>query len=134
MVNKIKSHVENAFSAAGNDTSITVSDNSSTDTVYTSAVEEWDLVCEREKMKAAISSAPMIGYVFGGLLFGAISDKYGRKPAFLVSKAVFVMAGVTCSVAPNYWTFLIMRYDSISIAFACSCGLLWFFLFIFQGG
>ena len=75
-----------------------------------SAVVEWGLVCERETLSASIAAAPMFGYLFGGLFFGAMSDKCGRKPAFLVANAVLVSAGVVCGLAPNYLTFLVMRY------------------------
>ena len=84
--------------------------NDTNTTATDSAVVEWGLVCERETLSASIAAAPMFGYLFGGLFFGAMSDKCGRKPAFLVANAVLVSAGVVCGLAPNYLTFLVMRY------------------------
>ena len=39
-------------------------------------------------LQATVAAAPMIGYLPGGLIFGTMSDKIGRKPTFLICNAV----------------------------------------------
>ncbi|QQP35456.1 Organic cation transporter proteinlike, partial [Caligus rogercresseyi] len=62
---------------------------------------EWNLVCEDKEMIARIGSAPMVGYFFGGIIFGTLSDKIGRKATFLLSWA--------SAFAPSAIVFLILR-------------------------
>lgn len=38
----------------------------------------------------------MVGLACGQLIFGPLSDKYGRKPVLVFSLAIFVMASVIC--------------------------------------
>ena len=38
--------------------------------------------------QATVAAAPMLGYLPGGLVFGTMSDKFGRKPTFLICNMV----------------------------------------------
>ena len=38
--------------------------------------------------QATVAAAPMLGYLPGGLIFGTMSDKIGRKPTFLICNMV----------------------------------------------
>ena len=38
--------------------------------------------------QATVAAAPMLGYIPGGFVFGMMSDKFGRKPTFLISNLV----------------------------------------------
>lgn len=51
----------------------------------------------------------MIGLAAGQLLFGPLSDKYGRRPLLLVSMAVFIVSTVGCIYAPNVHSFVALR-------------------------
>ena len=51
----------------------------------------------------------MIGLAAGQLLFGPLSDKYGRRPLLLLSMSLFVVATVFCIFAPDIQTFVSMR-------------------------
>ncbi|QQP35485.1 Uncharacterized protein FKW44_023722, partial [Caligus rogercresseyi] len=39
-----------------------------------SVVKDWNLICEREELRARISAAPMLGILIGGIVFGPLSD------------------------------------------------------------
>ena len=38
--------------------------------------------------QATVAAAPMLGYLPGGLIFGTLSDKIGRKWTFLICNMV----------------------------------------------
>uniref|UniRef100_A0AC35G0N9 Major facilitator superfamily (MFS) profile domain-containing protein n=1 Tax=Panagrolaimus sp. PS1159 TaxID=55785 RepID=A0AC35G0N9_9BILA len=50
---------------------------------------------------AAILCVPVISH---------LSDVYGRKPLLIICVCVAMIASFLCSVAPTYWSFLILRF------------------------
>lgn len=52
----------------------------------------------------------MAGYIIGGVVFGTLSDKIGRKPTFLMANFLLLLAGLCGAVAPNYELFLASRF------------------------
>ena len=52
----------------------------------------------------------MVGYLLGGLVFGTLSDKIGRKPTFLIANFFLLLAGLGGAMAPNYEFFLVSRF------------------------
>lgn len=51
----------------------------------------------------------LIGLAIGQLLYGPISDRFGRRPVLLAGLALFTLAGLATTVAPNAWTLVIAR-------------------------
>lgn len=51
----------------------------------------------------------MIGLAAGQLLFGPLSDKYGRRPLLLVSMAVFILSTIGCIFSPTIHWFVALR-------------------------
>src|SRR6185437_7793584 len=49
--------------------------------------------------------------IFGALLIpaGRMADRYGRRNAFVVGLAVFVLASLACGMAPDLWTLVGFR-------------------------
>ncbi|XP_017492014.1 PREDICTED: organic cation transporter protein-like [Rhagoletis zephyria] len=74
-----------------------------------SAVTEWDMVCARGLLTATSDSLFMFGVLLGSIVFGQMSDKYGRKPIFFASLVIQVVFGVLAGVAPEYFTYTISR-------------------------
>ncbi|XP_059468322.1 organic cation transporter protein-like [Neocloeon triangulifer] len=74
-----------------------------------SAVFEWDLVCDKSWMRSMADTVFMLGILIGAILFGHLSDKYGRKPIFFFSLVLQVVGGVTAGFAPEYYTFIFAR-------------------------
>lgn len=54
-------------------------------------------------------SAFLIGFAIGQLVYGPISDRYGRKPVLLATLVVFSAASAACAVAPNIETLIVVR-------------------------
>jgi MFS transporter, DHA1 family, multidrug resistance protein len=51
----------------------------------------------------------LIGLAIGQLLYGPVSDRFGRRPVLLAGLAVFTLAGLAATVAPNAWMLVIAR-------------------------
>lgn len=51
----------------------------------------------------------MIGIMIGSILFGDLSDRFGRRPIFFLSLVLQVVFGILAGIAPDYWTFVIAR-------------------------
>jgi DHA1 family bicyclomycin/chloramphenicol resistance-like MFS transporter len=51
----------------------------------------------------------LIGLAIGQLLYGPVSDRFGRRPVLLGGLALFTLAGIATTVAPNAWTLVISR-------------------------
>ncbi|XP_046393817.1 organic cation transporter protein-like [Ischnura elegans] len=74
-----------------------------------SAVMEWNLVCEDAWLRATADSIFMSGVLLGSLIFGDLSDRFGRKPTFFFSLVLQVIAGIFAAFAPDYISFVIAR-------------------------
>uniref|UniRef100_A0A1I8PZ51 Major facilitator superfamily (MFS) profile domain-containing protein n=1 Tax=Stomoxys calcitrans TaxID=35570 RepID=A0A1I8PZ51_STOCA len=75
-----------------------------------SAVTEWDMVCNRNFLRATSDALFMLGVLVGSIVFGQMSDKYGRKPIFFSSLVIQVIFGVLAAVAPEYLTYTCARF------------------------
>ena len=51
----------------------------------------------------------LIGLAIGQLLYGPISDRFGRRPVLLAGLALFTLAGLATTAAPSAWTLVIAR-------------------------
>ncbi|XP_060648114.1 organic cation transporter-like protein [Drosophila nasuta] len=74
-----------------------------------SAYTEFDLVCGRKFLASTSESIFMLGVLLGSIIFGQLSDKYGRKPIFFASLVIQVIFGVVAGIAPEYFTYTIAR-------------------------
>ena len=77
--------------------------------VEDSVVSAWDLVCNREGLRATVGAAPQVGYLVGAFVFGFLTDKIGRKPTFMISNTLMATGGLLGAAAPEYFTFVIAR-------------------------
>lgn len=68
---------------------------------------EWNLSYQQT---ASITSAVFIGAMTGTLLLGPVGDKYGRKPAFIVSAFIISLFGFLTALANNLTTLVIVRF------------------------
>ncbi|XP_058118107.1 organic cation transporter protein-like [Anopheles ziemanni] len=74
-----------------------------------STVTDWDMVCDRNWLRASADSLFMVGVMLGSIGFGYLSDKYGRKPIFFASLVLQVVFGVLAGVAPEFFTYTLAR-------------------------
>jgi hypothetical protein len=74
-----------------------------------SAVQSFGLVCDRGTLRASADSIMMFGVLLGSYIFGDLSDRYGRKPIFIISLVIQVIFGLLTSIAPEFITYSICR-------------------------
>lgn len=81
----------------------------STSKVESSAVKSFTLVCDRGKLRASADACMMVGVMIGSYVFGDLSDKYGRRPTFMLSLLVQVVFGLLTAIAPEFITYTLFR-------------------------
>lgn len=54
-------------------------------------------------------SAYLVGFACGQIIYGPISDHYGRKPVLLIALALFCIASLACAAAPNIEVLIAAR-------------------------
>ena len=74
-----------------------------------SAVMDWDLVCDSQALRATAQALFMVGVFIGSYVFGDLSDRFGRKPTFILSIMLQFVFGITSAIAPEYWSFTMAR-------------------------
>ncbi|GAB1868195.1 Organic cation transporter protein [Camponotus japonicus] len=78
--------------------------------VYKSTTtSDWDLVCDRAWLRATGDSLFMVGVMLGSMIFGGLSDKYGRRPIFFLSLIIQLVGGTLVAVAPEFISYVIFR-------------------------
>ncbi|CAG7822389.1 unnamed protein product [Allacma fusca] len=74
-----------------------------------SAFMEFGLMCDRKALYATAQALFMVGILLGSIIFGVLSDIFGRRPVFFFSLVIQVVFGILAGVAPDYTTFVIAR-------------------------
>ena len=72
----------------------------------TCAGNEWGLT---DVQRASISAVVFSGELFGGLFFGPLADRFGRKRAFLCACCLIVTFGLLSGASPSYEWLLVFR-------------------------
>ena len=73
---------------------------------HTSATVEFDWVCDKAWIPALSQSLLFAGAIPGVLIFGWISDHFGRLPSIIFSNTLALLGGVLLPFATSYSVFL----------------------------
>uniref|UniRef100_A0A8C7DST4 Solute carrier family 22 member 6 n=1 Tax=Naja naja TaxID=35670 RepID=A0A8C7DST4_NAJNA len=79
--------------------------------VFTSTiVTEWDLVCNFRSLQQLAQSIYMAGVLVGGIIFGSLSDKFGRKALLLWSCFQMAVSGSCTAFVPSFSAYCVLRF------------------------
>ncbi|XP_032516729.2 organic cation transporter protein-like isoform X2 [Danaus plexippus] len=73
-------------------------------------VSQWDLVCDRNWLKNLTQTIFMLGILVGNMIFGHLSDRFGRRLPFLIAVFLQLVAGVTTAYSVNWYMFTALRF------------------------
>ena len=62
------------------------------------------------------------GVMISGIVFGSLSDRFGRRKIIMLTMYAHTILGVGVAFAPNYISFVIMRFllgFFIEVSFQC---------------
>ncbi|XP_051470307.1 solute carrier family 22 member 7 [Apus apus] len=77
---------------------------------FTSTIAtEWDLVCEQRGLNQATATFFFIGVTMGAVIFGYLSDRFGRKAMLLLSLVCSVIFGMLSATSISYSMLAITR-------------------------
>ncbi|XP_044285079.1 solute carrier family 22 member 7-like [Varanus komodoensis] len=70
---------------------------------------QWDLVCEHRRMNQAAATIFFIGVMLGAVIFGSLSDRFGRKRMLQVSYVCTLVFGIVSSASVTYSMLVVTR-------------------------
>lgn len=73
-------------------------------------ISEWDLVCQRQYLADITQTITMLGILFGNMVFGYLSDKFGRKNPLVWAVILQSTSGTIAGFSPWFPLFLLMRF------------------------
>jgi len=50
------------------------------------------------------------GVMFGAMMFGFLSDKFGRKKSLVSALVIQAVVGSATAVSPNFYVFTVLRF------------------------
>ncbi|MGL9759355.1 MAG: multidrug effflux MFS transporter [Wolbachia sp.] len=55
-------------------------------------------------------SLNLVGFAISGLIYGPLSDRYGRRPIMLIGMTIFALASVMCYIADSIMLLILIRF------------------------
>ncbi|KAM6394743.1 uncharacterized protein O9250_013703 [Rhynochetos jubatus] len=81
--------------------------------VFTSTiVTEWDLVCSSRGLRELAQSLYMAGVLVGGIVFGGLSDRFGRRSLLTWCYLQMGAMGTCSSFAPTFPVYCLFRFGT----------------------
>ncbi|XP_044078484.1 solute carrier family 22 member 6 [Siniperca chuatsi] len=75
-------------------------------------VSEWELVCSLRPLKQMIQTIYMGGVLTGAIVFGGLSDRFGRRSVLIWSYLQLGVLGCSSALSPSYSAYCVFRFLS----------------------
>ncbi|EDV98284.1 organic cation transporter protein [Drosophila grimshawi] len=79
-------------------------------TFQSTIITEWNLTCKNATLASLSQSIVMLGVMFGSMIFGMLSDRFGRRPSFLGCCFMQLICGLIVCVSPYFWFYCLFRF------------------------
>ncbi|XP_070699496.1 solute carrier family 22 member 6 isoform X2 [Pempheris klunzingeri] len=73
-------------------------------------ISDWHLVCDIRSLKQMGQTIYMGGVLVGALVFGGLSDRYGRRILLLISNLLMAVAGTCAAFSTSFPLFCLFRF------------------------
>ena len=71
---------------------------------------QWGLVCDRSFVASMVTTVYFCGVMFGGIIFGSLSDRFGRKNMMLVCLYTQCLLGIGVHFVRRLVVFIGLRF------------------------
>ncbi|XP_059207628.1 solute carrier family 22 member 6 isoform X2 [Centropristis striata] len=75
-------------------------------------VSEWGLVCSMRPLKQMIQTIYMGGVLTGAIVYGGLSDRFGRRSVLIWSYLQLGILGCSSALSPSYTAYCVIRFLS----------------------
>ncbi|XP_077402319.1 solute carrier family 22 member 6 [Vanacampus margaritifer] len=79
---------------------------------HTTTVSEWGLVCSWRPLKQMIQTVYMGGVLAGAVIYGGLSDRFGRRTILIWSYLQLGVLGSCCVLSQSYLVYCVFRFLS----------------------
>ncbi|XP_071133728.1 organic cation transporter protein-like [Mytilus edulis] len=69
-------------------------------------VTQFDLICDNDWLRSTSKTLYFFGRLLGAVIFGQLSDIFGRKPMLFVNLFLLLVAGCVASASPSFFVFI----------------------------
>ncbi|XP_054853496.1 solute carrier family 22 member 20-like [Eublepharis macularius] len=73
-------------------------------------VSEWDLVCDLQTLRDVAQSIYMAGVLAGAVVFGVLSDRFGRRIPLISSYLQIAITGTSTAFLPSFSSYCVFRF------------------------
>ncbi|XP_053187674.1 solute carrier family 22 member 6 [Scomber japonicus] len=73
-------------------------------------ISDWHLVCDMRSLKQMGQTIYMGGVLVGAVIFGGLSDRYGRRILLLISNLLMAVAGTCTAFSSSFPLFCVFRF------------------------